>query len=40
MRIIIVSQVKLEMETFSKNEIPDSLKKIKPIKPGTRNLSK
>ena len=36
----IVSQVKLEMETFSKNEIPDSLKKIKPIKPGTRNLSK
>ena len=36
----IVSQMKFKIETFTKDEIPDSLKKINPIKPGSRNLSK
>ena len=36
----IISQIKLNIETFSENEIPPELKKIKAIKPGSRNLSK
>ena len=36
----IISQIKFEIETFKKNELPDELKKIQPIKPGSRNLSK
>ena len=36
----IISQIKLKIETFRKNELPDELKKITPIKPGSRNLSK
>ena len=36
----IVSQVRLKMETFKDNDLPDELKKIKPTKPGSRNLSK
>tara|TARA_Y100000590_G_scaffold369760_1_gene431205 strand:+ start:13756 stop:14340 length:585 start_codon:yes stop_codon:yes gene_type:complete len=35
----IVSQVKLKIETFNSKEIPEELKKIKPIKPGSRTLS-
>ena len=36
----IISQIKFEIETFKKNELPDALKKIHPKKPGSRNLSK
>ena len=36
----IVSQMKFNIETFSENKIPLDLKKISPIKPGSRNLSK
>ena len=36
----IVSQVKLNIKTFSEKDIPSYLKKIKAIKPGSRNLSK
>jgi orotate phosphoribosyltransferase len=33
-----ISQLKIEIKTFKKNSLPDHLKKIKPIKPGSRNL--
>ena len=36
----IISQIKFEIETFKKNELPAELKKIYPNKPGSRNLSK
>ena len=36
----IISQIKLKIETFKNTDLPDKLKKIKPIKPGSRNLSK
>jgi len=36
----IVSQMHFNIETFSEDEVPLGLKKIKPLKPGTRNLSK
>mgnify|MGYP001222028234 CR=1 FL=1 len=36
----IISQIQFSIETFSKDELPDELKKIKPTKPGSRNLSK
>ena len=36
----IISQIKLKIETFKENELPAELKKINPIKPGSRNLSK
>ena len=36
----IVSQIKLKMRTFKKNELPDDLKQIKPERPGTKNLYK
>ena len=36
----IVSQIQFNIETFSEDKIPSDLSKIKPIKPGTRNLSK
>ena len=36
----IISQIKLNIRIFSKNKLPEELKKIKPIKPGSRNLSK
>ena len=36
----IVSQVKLKIDTFKNTDLPDNLKKIKPIKPGSRNLIK
>ena len=35
----IVSQINLKIETFKADEIPEELKKIQPIKPGSRNLS-
>jgi len=34
----IISQVKLELEAYSSDDLPDGLKKIPPIKPGSRNL--
>ncbi len=36
----IISQIKFEIVTFSKEHIPDDLKNIKAIKPGSRNTSK
>ena len=36
----IVSQIQLNIKTFSEDKIPDNLKEIQPIKPGSRNLSK
>ena len=36
----ILSQIKLEIETFEPNKLPEYLKKIKAIKPGSRELSK
>ena len=36
----IVSQMYFNIETFSEDKVPLELKKIKPIKPGTRNLLK
>ena len=36
----IVSQMQFNIETFSEDEIPEDLRKIQPIKPGSRNLSK
>ena len=34
----IVSQIQLNIPTFNENDIPDDLKSIKAIKPGSRNL--
>ena len=34
----IVSQVELDIPTFSKNNIPQELLSIKPVKPGSRNI--
>ena len=36
----IISQKKLKMEIFKKTDLPDKLKKIEAIKPGSRNLIK
>jgi len=36
----IVSQIKFEIETFEKDNLPNDLKKISPIEPGSRNVSK
>ncbi len=33
-----VSQIKIQIPTYNKDELPDHLKKINPIKPGSRNL--
>ena len=33
-----VSQIKIEIPTYHKDELPDHLKKLNPIKPGSRNL--
>ena len=35
----IVSQIKIKIAIFKENELPDKLKKISTIKPGSRNLS-
>ena len=34
----IISQVQLNIPTYSKNDLPNSLSSIPPIKPGSRNL--
>jgi len=34
----IISQIKFKIDTYKENEIPDHLKKIKPVKPGS-NIS-
>tara|TARA_Y100000590_G_scaffold468718_1_gene652754 strand:+ start:5079 stop:5660 length:582 start_codon:yes stop_codon:yes gene_type:complete len=34
----IVSQVAIKIKTFKENEIPEDLKKIQPLKPGSRSL--
>ena len=36
----IVSQIKIEIKTFKNDALPHDLQKIKPVKPGSRNLSK
>ena len=36
----IISQIKLEITTYKETDLPMELKKIKPNKPGSRNLSK
>jgi orotate phosphoribosyltransferase len=36
----IISQIQFNIKTYNKNEIPEDLKKVKAIKPGSRNLSK
>jgi len=36
----IVSQIKFKLSIFEENKLPDELKKIPAIKPGSRNLSK
>ena len=36
----IISQVKLKIDTFKNTQIPEKLKNIKPVKPGSRSLSK
>jgi len=36
----IISQIKLEMDTFKNTDLPEKLKKIKPIELGSRNISK
>jgi orotate phosphoribosyltransferase len=36
----IVSQVKLKIDTYNKNELPKELESIPATKPGSRNLSK
>ena len=36
----IVSQMKFKIDTFTEDKLPDDLKKISPIKPGSRNTSK
>ena len=36
----IISQIKLKINTYDKNNLPNNLKNIPPIKPGSRNLSK
>jgi len=36
----IISQIKFTIDTYKESELPDKLKKIKPTKPGSRNLSK
>ena len=35
----IISQLKFKIDVFKSNELPDKLKKITAIKPGSRNLS-
>ena len=34
----ILSHIKIQIPTFKKNNLPDHLKKIKPTKPGSRNI--
>ena len=34
----ITSQVKIKMSTYKENELPEKIKNIEPIKPGSRNI--
>ena len=34
----ITSQVKIKISTYKENELPDKIKNIEPIKPGSRNI--
>jgi len=34
----IISQVKIKISTYKESELPDKIKKIQPIKPGSRNI--
>ena len=36
----IISQIKIDIQTYTNESLPDELKKLKPIKPGSRNLFK
>ena len=36
----IISQIKFKMTTFKESELPDRLKKIPPVKPGSKNINK
>ena len=36
----IISQIKFEISTYSEDNLPEDLKKIKPYKPGSKNLNK
>ena len=36
----IISQIKFDIETFKENDLPEDLKNIKAIKPGSRTISK
>ena len=36
----IISQIKLKIETYKNNQLPEQLIKIIPNKPGSRNYSK
>ena len=36
----IISQIKIEIPVFDENDLPNDLKKIPAIKPGSRNLTK
>jgi len=36
----VISQIKFELSTFKENEVPESLKKIPPTKPGSKNISR
>ena len=35
----IISQIKFKMTTFKESELPDRLKKISPMKPGSKNIN-
>ena len=37
---IIISQIRFNIEIFSNDKLPNELKKIKPQKPGSKNLSR
>ena len=34
----IISQIKLQIDTYKDDQLPSELKDIKPIKPGSRNI--
>ena len=36
----IISQVKFEINTFKKNQLPDELNKIQPSRPGSKKITK
>ena len=38
--LIIISQIKVKISTFNEKNLPNSLRDIPAIKPGSRNLSK